>query len=156
MSDFGDGFDEGVDLGDATGFISSALRQGQSVSSALADFREAGGAIRTADWYQVAGLVRASMGRSPDIASLSPESTPTADLFSVWRDAPEGLNVYQVDVHVYDPLVGMMTRPYSVMTRDNLTVDEAVSQAVGDYGANASKYMQQVYGGVLTGLYRGE
>lgn len=156
MSDFIGEESEGINLGDATGYITSAFKDGLSTTQALSDFRAAGGAIRTSDWYRVAGMVRASLGRAPEIASLSPESTPAADLYSVWKNAPEGLNVYQVDVHVYDPVAGMITRPYSVMTRSALTVDEAVSKAVGDYGANAQKYGQKVYGGILTGLFRGE
>lgn len=156
MTDFIDDAPDagGVSLGDATGFISSALNAGESVTSALDAFRAAGGAIRTSTWYDVAGMVRASMGKAPEISALDPGSIPDSNLFSTWRDAPEGINVYQVDIHVSDPLVGNFTRPYSVMTKDMLTVDEAVSRAVDVYSTNASRYNQRVYGGMLTGLYR--
>lgn len=147
---------EGLDLGDEgyTGFIAKGLNQGMSGNQILGALSEGGLGIRRQTFYGILGEVRASMGRAGEIASLDPESIPGANLFTTWRQAPEGMNVYQIDVHVVDPNFGTVTAPYSVISSTELTAGEAISQALDVYTTNADKYGQRILGGMLVGLHR--
>lgn len=153
MSEFEDilaAFDENS----YTGFISSGLNQGMTGNQILGALQSEGLGIRRSTFYEALGEVRASMGRASEIAGLPSTATPPDQLFTTWRQAPEGMNVYQIDIHVVDPAFGAVTMPYSVVSQDPLTVEQAVSQALDVYNVNAKKYGQRILGGMLVGLHR--
>jgi hypothetical protein len=149
--------DEGLfafDENGYTGFISQGIQQGMSGNQILSALQESGLGIRRSTFYETLGEVRASIGRAGEIAALPITATPPDELFTTWRQAPEGMNVYQIDIHVVDPAFGAVTMPYSVISGSPLTVEEAVSQALDVYNSNAEKYGQRILGGMLVGLHR--
>lgn len=149
IDDLSGGSGEGL-----TGFISAGVKQGLSGNAILGALREGGLGIRTQSFYEILGEVRASVGRAGDIANLNPETIPGDEMFSVWRQAPEGMNLYQIDMHVIDPTYGAITAPFSVASSENLTVEQAIGRAMDVFTTNADKYGQRVLGGMLVGLHR--
>lgn len=141
------------------GFISSALRSGLSATSALRDYRAAGGTIRDATWYRLYGQTRAALGAVPDLANLDPTLPPDESAFRPWEASARGHYIYQVDIHIR--IVGtdeVVTVPYSFLTDEPVPVDVAIAEGIDIYDAateeGGSWDDQVVLGATLGGLYR--
>jgi hypothetical protein len=155
--------DGGFNLGNIAGHIAGALREGQSVTRALNEYRAAGGSVRTQTWYRIAGQVRAALGRAQEWATMDYGQAPRSDQFSPWdARARGGEYLYHFDVYVgrQVELEGGQREKFTFTTQISAAYDHPVAPevaadaALSDAELGAEGYGDDVQGVTLRGLYR--
>jgi hypothetical protein len=142
--------------GNPAGFIVGAINEGQSATAALNAFREAGGEMRTQTWYQMFGQVTDAIARSPLAGSLDPYSLPDPGAYATWAMGPGGEYATQVDLFFRDLDTGLVgSIPYTYVTSDPHTPEEAIAEAMGDFGESdtQAQYDQVMLGGTVRNVY---
>lgn len=81
-------------------WASAYASMGHSATSALRDFREAGGHVRTQTWYQVYGQVSATIEHRAGLAALADEAHPDAKDVGTWKAGREGIHYHQAEVYI--------------------------------------------------------
>lgn len=152
-----DGEDIGASTGNPAGYIAGKIGEGVGSTEALADYRDAGGAIRTQTWYRLYGEVSDSLARSGAAGSLDPDRIPDAGDYSTWTMGQGGQYATQVQVYFRDIDTGLVgTSFYTYVTNDPHTPGEAEQAAFDEYSDpdNATNYDQSVLGTSTVNVYQ--
>lgn len=145
-------------IGNLAAYITRAVGEGLSANKAYEAVRGTELGVRRQSFLQAYGEVRASVARAADVMGL-PGGVPVPDeAVSEWQGAPADRYLYQVRVLVRDPQsLFVSSDPVSIVSRDVLTPDEVIGEAVDiwDAGAKAGSGPegQGVLGGFLTGVF---
>lgn len=150
MSD--QGFDpEGVDVGNASGFMAGAIREGWSASKAYREFQDAGGAMRREYFLQGYSDVRDALARMDTFASLDRNALPTGEDYAEWAMGKGGQYATQVTVFMRQKGTGeTFTKDYTYITDEPHTPGEAEQAAQDEYGDAeiATTYEEVVTGAI--------
>ena len=82
--------DTPIGPGPLVGFINQAIDQGLSATAALAQFREAGGAIANERWFQSYAALRGSVSASMRLAGIDSGLAVPGDLLGQWAAGTPG------------------------------------------------------------------
>lgn len=155
MSDLGP---EGV-AANPSAFIVGMVEEGRSATSALADFRAAGGAMGNETWYSLYGEIRATVGNRDRIQGLDYSAIPGPEHYTPWAAGAEGQYATFVQVNVKMP--GNREpeqRFFTYVTSDPHAPQEAVDWAENEAALGAAEggtfAGQQILGGVVTSMTR--
>lgn len=146
-----------VSVGNPAGYISGLIGEGTGSTEGLADFRDAGGAIRTQTWYRLWGEVTDSLARSGVAGQLDPDQLPDPAAYGTWTMGPGGQYATQVQVYFRDVDTGLVgTSFYTYVTDDPHTPGEAEAAAFDEYSDpdNATNYDQSVLGTSTVNVYQ--
>lgn len=136
------------------GFLAQLLGAGMSTTAALGAFREAGGSIRTATWYQMAGEVKTALNARDVTAAFDPTSIPNVDMLIPWSAGKPGQYLYNFDIIVTNPEADLAYRvPFSFTTTNLFSPDDIMNAGLDSYSAAADSYGEVVHGAVFTGVY---
>lgn len=91
---------EGEGPGSIISWASAYASMGKNATSALRDFREAGGSVRTQTWYQAFGSVAATIESRAGLAALPDNAVPNAEDITEWKAGRAGLHTHQVEVFI--------------------------------------------------------
>lgn len=156
MSDF-EGVDQGVELGNVTGYQAGMIREGMSARSALAAFREAGGAIRDSVWYSTYASTRDGIARLGEAANLDYDALPSGEAYGTVAMGGGDQYVTKVQLTLVDIDTGdVLTNYYTHVADDPHTPGEAVAEAMDIFGGteSLSNYRTRVVGGLVTSVFR--
>lgn len=152
MSD--SGFDaEGVDVGNASGFMAESIRSGLNATEALREFRAAGGAMRREYWLQGYADVRDTLARSDEFAQLDRNALPSGEDYSEWAMGRGGQYATQVQVFLRQKGTGeTFSKDYTYVTDEPHSPGEAEQAAMDEYGDPdvATQYEEVVTGAIAT------
>lgn len=131
MSSAGPGRDR---PGNPAGFVVGYQRAELSATEALAEFRAAGGQIRTQSWYRLWGEVADTLARGDLFAALPPGALPAPADYGTWAMGRGGQYATQVSVYIRDVDTGLIrTQQYTYVTADPHTPGDAAANAMDDF-----------------------
>lgn len=140
--------------GYATNYMAALIREGLSATGGLRAYREAGGTIRTQNWYRAWGEVQASIGRAGMVAEAPLGRRPLAAEVSTWETRRRSGYVFQVEAQLRQVGTSEVFTTYTSFRTDRLTTyGEALDAALGAFADQMAEYGEQVMGGVVTGVY---
>lgn len=152
-----DPFDPGASTGNPAGFIVDAVSRGVGSTDALAEYREAGGEIRTQSWFRLYGEVTDTLARSESAAALNPFQLPDPNTYATWTMGRGGQYATQVQVFFRDVDTGLIgSSQYTYVTDEPHTPAEAEAAAFDEYSDpdNASDYGQAVLGTATSNVFQ--
>lgn len=142
--------------GNPAGFMAYHVSIGSSAREALREWRSLGGTFTDAKWFQQYGQVTDTIMRTTDVAALEPGQLPSAADYGEWSMGRGGQYATQVNVTYIDEETGLRSQlPYTYITDEPHTPDEATEAAIDEYGAddNASRYGQTITGAFVTHVW---
>lgn len=112
-------------------FIREMVSAGKSATAGLAEFRQAGGSIRTQRWYAAFGELQHELNTRPRVVEAPLNRRPVAEeITRVTSSRPNAFN-YRHGVIVYNNETGMReTMPVIVRSKTLITYGEAQQQAM--------------------------
>lgn len=139
------------------GFMRALLAEGESATSGLAIYREAGGAIQDSRWYQLYGQVANTVAQTPEMLEVDPFGLPGPADYGEWATNKPGQFATQVEMQVFDRDLGeWLTMPATYLTDDPHTIAEAEQWAMDQFDPEntGSDFNQTVMGAVAVHLWR--
>jgi hypothetical protein len=149
--------DYGEYTGNPAGFIRALIGEGESATSGLAIYREAGGAIQDSRWFQMYGQVANTVAQTPEMLGVDPFNLPGPGDYGEWATSRPGMYATQVEMQVLDRDLGQwLTMPYTYITDEPHTTAEAEQAAMDQFDpANTgSDFNQAMMGAVAVHLWR--
>lgn len=108
----------GVDVGNVSGYVKDYIKAGYSATAALADFRDAGGAIRDSRWYALYGQVTDTIAREPSFLALDPYALPDPSEYGTWAMGRGGQFATQIQLQLIDRGSGLITTQLATYVTD--------------------------------------
>jgi hypothetical protein len=156
----------GIEVGGLAAYQTRFIEEGSTATSALSAFREAGGAIRTQDWYRAWGETVDALALRAENTALDFTQLPRDEQLSTWGGVRPGSYAYSIDIQVrateeLEP--GVRTTetyftPHLLYTDQLIDYDTAVSMAIGEYidaqDAGFDSAVGTVLGGMVRNVYR--
>uniref|UniRef100_A0A6M3JS24 Uncharacterized protein n=1 Tax=viral metagenome TaxID=1070528 RepID=A0A6M3JS24_9ZZZZ len=113
----------------------STIERGMTATSGLDDFRSGGGAIRTSDWYYLAGQARESQATG-DIVQGLPFETPIPGSAYTEVDIDYGQKYVTVaDLKYVDVATGEIVRRQVTIERDEISTWNDIEDDIEEVGA---------------------
>lgn len=125
----------GTDVGNVSGYVKEYIKAGYSATAALAEFRDAGGAIRDSRWYSLYGQITDTIAREPAFLALDPYTLPDASEYGTWAMGAGGQYATQVKIQLLDRDDGTITTQLATYVTDEPhTPIEAQMWAMDTFG----------------------
>lgn len=138
----------------APGWVAAGIRAGLTATSALRDYRAAGGSIRDAVWRKLYAEQKASISNQIDEVTAPLNATPNADqIFPMTTKRARG---YLQTVEIYTRLKGtdiVTSRAFMITSNTLMTRADVLSTALTQMqqAADEGRYDEVILGGVYTG-----
>lgn len=143
--------------GNPTGFIRDLQAEGEGPTAGLRLFRDAGGSIQDARWFDLYRQTADTLANTPATVGLDPYSVPGPGEYSTWAWGRGDQYMTQVNLSIYDrDLDTYLTQPYTYVTDEPHTPAEAEDAAIDQFDPlnTGSDFNQVVYGAVATDVAR--
>lgn len=144
--------------GNIAGFIGQLIGEGESATSGLDRFREAGGRVRTQTWYRAWAETESVVTHRGDWASMDPGVRPRGDQISDWSAGRAGTYATQVQVLIRDADGFVSSRNFTHLDDRRHAPQEAIDDAVDTFDSatdeQGSGAGEHVIGAVVTGVFR--
>lgn len=149
----------GANIGGFAGFIAKQIIKGVGPTAALAEFRAAGGAVRTQRWFQVFKETADAVARANEFANLSGHLRPADSMFSEWSTRRPGLYGYQIQIVTRDMDTGeTILREHTQFYDRKVSPNKAIADSLNDLseedGTIGTQATEKIEGAFLKGLYR--
>ncbi|MBU1621897.1 MAG: hypothetical protein KJ604_20770 [Gammaproteobacteria bacterium] len=123
---------------DAWSYTLSAVDRGMTATAGLADYRDGGGVIRTADWYSLTALAREARDAG-DLVQGLPFETPIPGQAYATVDLDYGQKyVVTADVNYVDQATGEIVRRTVTVENDEqrswIDIEHQIEDVVAGYG----------------------
>jgi len=123
---------------DAWSYAVSGVERGMTATAGLDDYRDGGGAIRTADWYSLSGLAREARD-SGDLVQGLPFETPIPGQAYATVDLDYGQKyVVTADVNYIDQATGEIVRRTVTVENDEqrtwIEIEHEIEDVTAAYG----------------------
>lgn len=148
---------DGYDIGNPAGFMRGLIAEGETATSGLQIFREAGGAIQDSRWFQLYGQVANTVAATPEMLEVDPLNLPSPADYGEWATNNPGQYVTQVEMQVFDRDLGSwLTMPATYLTDEPHTPAEAEQWAIDQFDpeSTGSDFNQTVMGAIATHFWR--
>lgn len=148
--------DDGFDTGNPAGFVRGLIAEGESATSGLSIFREAGGEIRDSRWYALYSNVNDTLARESQAVALDPFTVPGPTDYAEWEAGRGGQYATQVEIQIVDRDTGLwFTKLHTYITDEPHTPAEAEADAFDVFGDPdiQNDYGETVMGALATSVF---
>lgn len=149
----------GANIGNFAGFIAKQIIKRIGPTAALADFRAAGGKVRTQRWYEVFKETQEAVSRAKEVIDLAGHLRPDDSMFSAWSTRRPGLYGYQIQIVTRDMETGeTILREHTQFYDRKVSPNKAIADSLNDLseedGTIGTQATEKIEGAFLKGLYR--